>query len=189
MQTHGCIRLPNELLNSCIQHSSIRLVYQGLGLKVQIVKLRRTIYRSQAHRDVVDDPPTALTSILTTSSRNNACSDVTGALLYCGGMFLQVLEGPAGEVAKVLQRVSSDRRHKNLQIILDESIANRSFAHWSMCGAVLSPLDKEIVETLKYSERFSMTRLKATDAMALLECVQRIQSNRKVAPDSSVIHV
>lgn len=143
-----------------------------------MMEIFQTIYYSRARVEVMDDPQSVLKSILETSSRNNARSEVTGALLYCAGTFLQVLEGPEDEVSKVLQRVSRDRRHYDLQVILSQTNLSRSFPRWSMCGAVLSPLDKEIVQTLSSTGRFSIDRLGATEAIGLLECVQRIQSKR-----------
>ena len=49
--------------------------------------------------------------ILRTSRRNNAEVGVTGALMFNGGAFAQVLEGPRRGVESTFERIQRDQRH------------------------------------------------------------------------------
>ncbi|MDQ2667896.1 MAG: BLUF domain-containing protein [Gemmatimonadota bacterium] len=75
---------------------------------------------------------TALVDLLAVCRRNNARNDVSGMLLYCGGNFLQALEGPQDAVRATLQRISIDPRHSSIDILLEETPQQRIFADWSM---------------------------------------------------------
>lgn len=68
-----------------------------------------------------------LGGILTASRRNNAAADVTGALLYGSGNFMQILEGPNDRVAEVYRRIETDPRHHNATVFLNDPVGERLF--------------------------------------------------------------
>jgi hypothetical protein len=45
---------------------------------------------------------------------HNRKAQITGRLLYCKGLFLQLLEGPAQELVELMGRISSDIRHERV---------------------------------------------------------------------------
>jgi hypothetical protein len=53
-------------------------------------------------------------SLLECSRRNNAANDITGALLFDGRAFAQVLEGPRSSVEAVYAKIVNDPRHSNV---------------------------------------------------------------------------
>lgn len=73
-----------------------------------------------------------LNSILAVSRRNNARVEVSGALIYCDGNILQVLEGSKDNVFKVYDKIKADRRHRDLIILQSREIPVRNFEEWSM---------------------------------------------------------
>ena len=73
-----------------------------------------------------------LLDVLRISRRNNAASGVTGALLYSGGNFLQILEGPAERVEEVYTRLGKDPRHRGLTVLLRDTVDGRHFPDWAM---------------------------------------------------------
>lgn len=73
-----------------------------------------------------------LLDILKVSRRNNETYDVTGMLLYKGGNFMQVLEGPAEQVDKLFEIIKKDARHKDVFVISRETIPVRQFPSWEM---------------------------------------------------------
>jgi hypothetical protein len=73
-----------------------------------------------------------IADILLTSRRNNAESDVTGALLATDRNFAQVLEGEREAVEATYQRIARDPRHKDIVLTLYESIEVRRFPDWAM---------------------------------------------------------
>jgi hypothetical protein len=70
--------------------------------------------------------------ILETSRRNNARDQLTGLLIVGGRRFLQVLEGPSGQLAAAYDRIRADERHFALVELSCRHIDVRSFPHWSM---------------------------------------------------------
>lgn len=76
--------------------------------------------------------PQVLADILEASRRNNPAKDITGMLLHIDGGFLQILEGPQDAVRKTYQRILSDRRHFNQQILLERAVPERLFPDWTM---------------------------------------------------------
>jgi hypothetical protein len=53
-------------------------------------------------------------------------------LLYKGGNFLQVLEGPEEGVLRLYQKISRDPRHGDVMLLTKEPIQERQFPDWSM---------------------------------------------------------
>jgi hypothetical protein len=75
---------------------------------------------------------TDLEALLATTRTKNSARDVSGMLVFCGGNFLQVLEGPAGTVDDVFAAIGADPRHRDIRKILDIPITARQFGDWSM---------------------------------------------------------
>jgi hypothetical protein len=73
--------------------------------------------------------------ILTVSKRNNKLKNITGALLYSGGHFLQVLEGEKEAVDNTFEHIQRDSRHRDVTILSYDYQTNRSFPTWSMALA------------------------------------------------------
>lgn len=74
----------------------------------------------------------ALVELLAVSRRNNARDGITGLLLYKGGEFIQVLEGPVDPVVALTEKLEHDPRHGQIQILLQSPLRQRQFADWSM---------------------------------------------------------
>ena len=87
-------------------------------------------------------PKSKLYKILVDSRVNNKLADVTGLLVYVDGQFLQVLEGEQEVVSALLEKISKDRRHKDVQVVYKTGIERRTFNAWLM--AYVSPSPKEL---------------------------------------------
>ena len=111
--------------------------------------VRQLIYGSSATGAFDDDH---LVEILRASRRNNPAVGVTGALLFADGNFMQVLEGPREAVEGVYRRVCGDARHRNVLVLYDREVPERTFGEWSM-GFVqpgdLGHDDREAVRSLR----------------------------------------
>lgn len=100
----------------------------------------RLIYVSKA----VDAQTHALTeSILQSAHAWNTQNGITGVLCQGQGVFLQVLEGERGRVTSLYARIHADPRHKDLELIHCESIAERRYGDWSMAHVNLSDVDPQ----------------------------------------------
>lgn len=70
--------------------------------------------------------------IVETAHWINPQMDLTGALIFTGSSFAQILEGPAGAVDALMTSISADPRHKDLLIVDRSRVPNRRFDQWSM---------------------------------------------------------
>lgn len=91
--------------------------------------LIHVIYASAATTTLAEHD---LIEILTTARCRNASVGVTGMLLFSGGSFFQVLEGPSDAVDAIYNRIARDPRHGRLTTIIREPIAKRAFEAWTM---------------------------------------------------------
>lgn len=66
------------------------------------------------------------------SRANNERLDLTGVLMASGGLFYQVLEGPADAVDEVYARIANDSRHTDLLLLGSEENVERIYPDWSM---------------------------------------------------------
>lgn len=93
-----------------------------------------------------------LLEILHISQEKNKEKQVTGMLLYKGGNFMQVLEGPEESVNSIFDSIQRDVCHHDVSVIVLEPIAERQFAEWTMA---FHNLDGEIAgQENAYSEFF-----------------------------------
>jgi hypothetical protein len=106
------------------------------------------MYASRAVPAVDQDE---LIAILRKSKANNPALGVTGVLCFSEGIFLQVLEGGRGAVNKLYNRIASDARHTQVELLSYEEIGERRFAGWSMGQVNMARLNPALL--LKYSER------------------------------------
>lgn len=116
--------------------------------------LLQLVYVSSAPRLLEQDD---LLDILRASRANNPAVGVTGALLYSGGNFMQVLEGPPDAVEGVYERVQRDPRHRGVITLLRQEVEERAFPEWAMGFRrvdELAPADRESARSL-----FEMTEV------------------------------
>ena len=73
-----------------------------------------------------------LVDLLKRSRANNAREGITGMLLYKGGNFMQLIEGPRDRVTALFERIRHDPRHRLVYRLLLEPVATRQFPDWSM---------------------------------------------------------
>lgn len=62
----------------------------------------------------------------------NKQHEITGILCYGNGQFLQCIEGSKAQVMALQQRICADKRHRNIEIVLLQTIDERSFIDWRM---------------------------------------------------------
>ncbi|KQW42013.1 MULTISPECIES: BLUF domain-containing protein [unclassified Roseateles] len=73
-----------------------------------------------------------LDALLAQAQRKNAAAGITGALVYVDGCFLQVLEGPAGPVQTLMDRIRRDPRHETVTVLQAHEIGAAAFPDWTM---------------------------------------------------------
>jgi hypothetical protein len=80
-----------------------------------------------------------LLTILEKSIKNNKKKGITGVLLYSGGNFIQLLEGPKTEVESLFRSICKDKRHNNIIRLLAEYSDTRDFPDWKMGFRKITP--------------------------------------------------
>jgi Sensors of blue-light using FAD len=79
-----------------------------------------------------------LTSLLSTSRRNNEADGLTGLLLHVHGgeagsaWFVQLLEGEQAAVERTFERIARDELHDDVRVLHRGPVAGRRFAGWTM---------------------------------------------------------
>lgn len=92
--------------------------------------------------------PQEVEDILIRARELNASRQVTGSLMFTGGHFAQVLEGPAVALADTMAAITADRRHEDLRRLIAGDLAARRFGHWSMGYAEAPGADDLIADLL-----------------------------------------
>ena len=124
--------------------------YQQGDLTIdQVIELLDTsvyqvLYRSRATGPLSE---AALQDLLEAARRFNVEHRISGMLLYSGGYFVQVLEGPEEAVWDLYASIQQDARHTQVVTVNTGPIAERHFAGWSMAfGHAATPdLDRVLV--------------------------------------------
>jgi hypothetical protein len=80
-----------------------------------------------------------MVEILDQATRNNALFRLTGALAYCDGCFVQLLEGPAASLDGLMPILETDRRHYDIDILDRVTVRERAFPEWAMLFAAFTP--------------------------------------------------
>ena len=96
--------------------------------------------------------------ILEVAAKYNKENDITGILLFKGGIFVQLLEGPEENVKKLYGKICADLRHRNITLLVKQHDEERLFSDWSMGYRKVSDLDLQLVnDVLPWSEMVEKT--------------------------------
>lgn len=127
--------------------------------------LKHIIYCSKP--TILDDK--TISDILTTSRRNNTRSGVTGALVCRSDLYFQYLEGPVEAVDKTFEKIKSDTRHSQIQVLKNDTTNRKLFASWAMRE---DPV-KTWMWTRKEVENGLLSKIKPTEAFKAFEQLSR----------------
>lgn len=73
-----------------------------------------------------------LDDILTISRVRNGQDDITGTLICRADMYLQLIEGPDAAIQATYQRIKSDDRHLEMNLLVSRLVIDRLFPKWAM---------------------------------------------------------
>ena len=93
--------------------------------------LESLLYISESKMDP-DDAQLEVGRILATSHAFNPSAGITGALIFTGTPFAQLMEGDEEAVSSLIDSISRDTRHTHVDIVTREPIGARRFPDWSM---------------------------------------------------------
>lgn len=103
--------------------------------------MHQLIYTSEARAGLSEDE---VFRIVEQSARNNPSGDITGFLLFRGGRFLQLVEGPLMALEMLMAQLAQDDRHHQLRVLSRVPVAERAFPRWRMrrVGVDLEAIDE-----------------------------------------------
>ena len=113
---------------------------------VQLVYVSCISLGSRLNMSIFDD-------IEDQASKYNQSQNITGILCYGNGQFFQCIEGTKQKILNLQRSICSDKRHKDIKILIARPIKERSFADWRMRSLFLerwmwSPTTKAQADTL-----------------------------------------
>ena len=93
--------------------------------------LESLLYVSESKIDPAD-AQNEVKRILATSHAWNSSVGITGALLFTGTHFAQVIEGEEDVVGQLIASIANDPRHAIVNIVVRDPLTARRFPDWSM---------------------------------------------------------
>lgn len=87
--------------------------------------------------------------IVDVARARNSREGITGALLFTGEGFAQVLEGEQQAVLRLMADIERDRGHHEINIVLQAAVATRWFDGWSMAYNGTATYVKDLVDALR----------------------------------------
>jgi len=78
----------------------------------------------------------ALLALLHDARDYNAADGITGFLFFKDNQFIQVIEGAVTDVDDLFARIKADKRHTDINILLNETADERMFPDWNMACAI-----------------------------------------------------
>ena len=97
------------------------------------------LYSSQAAHEM---SIAELEQILVDARQGNEQRNITGALVYVDGVFVQILEGDEPAIRRLMRSLASDSRHTDLKVFHEAEVAEPTFASWRM--AYVSPTPQQM---------------------------------------------
>ncbi|WP_350559410.1 BLUF domain-containing protein [Psychrobacter sp. CAL346-MNA-CIBAN-0220] len=102
----------------------------------EIRDLYQIIYMSRITSTGLSSAST-LNDIAKIAIKNNKADNVTGILCYGNGYFFQCVEGSEQALTNLKNRILTDDRHKDIQMLDFSAITKRRFTGWSLRSIIL----------------------------------------------------
>ncbi len=108
-------------------------------------------------------------SILSVARTKNKKAGISGALLFNGKAFAQVLEGPLDAVEQIFEQIQCDERHSDVVMLRNAESEERVFSDWSMAYANPEAVKALPNAEIDLDEAFAHPAMSAEKVMSLLE--------------------
>jgi hypothetical protein len=116
--------------------------------------MRRWIYVSRPVLDRGSEVPTIRRVVEVAIARNSTLG-VTGALVFTGARFAQLLEGPTSGIMELQQSIHSDQRHTAVTTVSDGEVRDRICADWSLAYSGPANYLARIVDAVELGEQIA----------------------------------
>ncbi len=128
------------------------------------------ISRSTEPHETTSHIPPNVARILLKSRTNNAKNNIVGVLYFSNNCFFQCIEGEQSAIEALYEKLLQDPRHKDLKVIIKQSIDSISFSKWTMKYVPLEPKMMELLKLNGYQkfDPYSFSDQMNRDIIALL---------------------
>lgn len=144
----------------------------------------RLLYRSDSELSGSDRAVREAAFAIADAARGrNDAEGVSGALMFVGGVFVQLLEGDAPAVETVFERICRDPRHRRLTLLDYSQVDSLAFGGWGMVAFEGDPRARELFQTIGDAGTFVRgNRLSANMAVDLMRTLFKKRSARTREP-------
>ena len=122
----------------------------------------RLLYISEATEGINEE---AVNGVLKSAAKNNPPLGITGLLVYGGGVFAQIIEGPERAVLQKYVNIITDSRHHNCRIVYITTTKERIFKDISMAALEALPMELEHIAELDAHRKDAISGDAFTDLM------------------------
>lgn len=121
------------------------------------MSIHQVFYVSNANEHLTGDQD--IQKIVAAAREYNPKNQITGVLMFRGGIFLQLIEGAQDKVEALFKKINEDPRHSNVILLFERETDERMFPDWSMGYKKLGDLDIRFVnEILSWSRLVSAAK-------------------------------
>lgn len=120
--------------------------------------LRRYVYVSKAAEGVNEQH---VAEFIALAQQRNELAEITGALLFLDGYFLQVMEGPTNAAASCMMRIKFDRRHHHVDVRETLDIETRRFPKLWMALSHARDVNRAMLAAFNYEPGFPADKFSA----------------------------
>jgi hypothetical protein len=117
-----------------------------------------------------------LPDILRESKKNNARGDITGALCFLKGVYMQYLEGPTAAVEALWQKIEVDGRHNMPKLLSRCLVTERSLKGWDMAMIQWNGESEDILRTYANDAWLDLYQVPAEAATAFFSSLKEAKS-------------
>jgi hypothetical protein len=128
-------------------------------------EIYRVMYISKAVRPLTTGE---LDDLLAGATVRNRLHGISGILVYDGGAFLQILEGPTDKISVLVKNIQVDPRHEDVVFLSAGAVEQHYFNGWGMDRANVDRVDDTTHETLRTYMRNHHVGDRATVFRALI---------------------
>lgn len=90
-------------------------------------------------------------NIKQSAKTNNSKLQITGALFFHDGQFLQIIEGEEANLRALMINIEKDDRHFEVVYLIDTPVEKRGFSEWNMDSFILGEghkFEREVMKNL-----------------------------------------
>lgn len=122
-----------------------------------------------------------LSDILEKAIENNRKTNITGALIFDGSWFVQLLEGDRADVWSTFHKIEHDSRHSSVTPVAMTAIDKRIFTNWWMACAQRDADSEDLFVPHLINGQFQPDQMSAADLISMMVSLTNRGYERKLA--------